>query len=281
MKKNMYLLVLSILLLSNGFGAGAQQVETFKSTSVFQKEWLVDTISRKALVYIPETALTSSTPLIFAFHGRGGTMELSKERYAFHERWPEAIVVYPQALESEGYTMAGIKHAVTTRWQTLPGELNDRDIKYFDVMLRYFRENYKIDSKRIYLTGHSNGGGFVYLLWAERADVFAAIAPTAAAIAKHSPNAFLLNKVQPKPVFIVAGEKDNLVKIEWQKEIIPDILNLNKCKKAGVAVSDYLTLFESKTKNNMMTYIHPGGHGFPPEAAPLIIDFFRKNIKHK
>ncbi|MPN24161.1 hypothetical protein SDC9_171555 [bioreactor metagenome] len=177
--------------------------------------------------------------------------------------------------------MAGTEHAPTTRWQTLPGELNDRDLKFFDVMLSYMKKNYRIDNRRIYITGHSNGGGFVYLLWAERADAFAAIAPTAAAMAKHSPNAFLLQRLQPKPVFIVAGEKDNLVKIEWQREIIPDILTLNGCDKDGVAVSDYLTLFNSKTKNNTMTYIHPGGHGFPQEAALLIVDFFKKNVRHQ
>lgn len=273
------LFLLVILCAGNGFRMDAQQSTGDSFSSVFQKEWLVDTISRKALIYLPQTALTSSTPLIFAFHGRGGTMELSKERYAFHERWPEAIVVYPQALESAGLTMAGTEHAPTTRWQTLPGELKDKDLKFFDEMLNYLKNNYKIDNHRIYVTGHSNGGGFVYLLWAERADVFAAIAPTAAAMAKHSPNAFLLQKLQRKPAFIVAGEKDNLVKIEWQKEIIPEILKLNKCDKEGVAVSDNLTLFKSKTKNNTMTYIHSGGHGFPQEAASLIIDFFKMNVR--
>ena len=34
---------------------------------------------------------------------------------------------------------------------------------------------FKIDEKRVYATGHSNGGGFTYLLWTCRPDAFAAL----------------------------------------------------------------------------------------------------------
>ena len=46
-------------------------------------------------------------------------------------------------------------------------------------MLARLKTDYKVDDKRIYSTGHSNGGGFTYLLWAARGDVFAAFAPSA------------------------------------------------------------------------------------------------------
>ena len=39
-------------------------------------------------------------------------------------------------------------------------------------MLKSLKQDYKVDEKRIFSTGHSNGGGFTYLLWSERPDVF-------------------------------------------------------------------------------------------------------------
>src|SRR5205085_853476 len=65
-------------------------------------------------------------------------------------------------------------------WQHEAGDHGDRDLKFLDVGLAFLKTDYAIDENRIYATGHSNGGGFPYLLWARRPDVFAAFAPSAA-----------------------------------------------------------------------------------------------------
>ena len=59
-------------------------------------------------------------------------------------------------------------------------EQGDRDLKFVDAILKTLREKYKVDDRRIFATGHSNGGGFTYLLWAARGKELAAIAPVAA-----------------------------------------------------------------------------------------------------
>jgi polyhydroxybutyrate depolymerase len=66
-------------------------------------------------------------------------------------------------------------------WQKTFGDQNDRDLKFFDAVLATLKKDCRIDEKRVYATGHSNGGAFTYLLWAARGDVFAAVAPCAAA----------------------------------------------------------------------------------------------------
>ena len=77
--------------------------------------------------------------------------------FRFQELWPEAIVVYMQGLpvvderDPKGEKMA---------WQSKPGEVNDRDLKFFDETLKRVKKSYKVDEKRVYATGHSNGGGF-------------------------------------------------------------------------------------------------------------------------
>jgi len=68
---------------------------------------------------------------------------------------------------------------VMAGWQGLAGAQGDRDLRFFDVMLASLRAEFHLDEKRIYATGHSNGGLFTYLLWAERGDTFAALAPSA------------------------------------------------------------------------------------------------------
>jgi poly(3-hydroxybutyrate) depolymerase len=96
------------------------------------------------------------------------------------------------------------------------------------------RKDYKTDAKRIYATGHSNGGEFTYLLWHARGKEFAAFAPSGAlnfALVKdHLPfarekkaesnpastdqvtstdrNSRVKREYLPKPVLHVAGEND-------------------------------------------------------------------------
>ena len=39
-----------------------------------RREWTVDGLVREALVYVPSNARTNARPVVFAFHGHGGTM---------------------------------------------------------------------------------------------------------------------------------------------------------------------------------------------------------------
>lgn len=272
------MLLLGVLFVQLSFPINAQEKisNTLAKNNVQRMEWQVNSVVREALVYIPESAKEKLTPIIFGFHGRGGTMQQSSDRYNFQNLWPEAIVVYPQGLIGDGWIMSGKENNPSARWQTNPGNNDNRDLKFFDVMLEYFNSNYKInDHGGVYLTGHSNGGGFVYLLWAERRDALAAIAPTSAQMSKYSPNAFLLNELTSIPVFTLAGKTDHLVLYEWWAEILPDILKLNKCNTVGTSVAQYLTVYKSETNSTTMTYIHPGGHSFPSGANSYIVDFFK------
>lgn len=277
-----YVLMLVLLLILQNYALRAQENNNFSTQNNVQRmEWTVDSITREALVYIPASAKEKITPLVFAFHGRGGKMLNSKNQYNFHNLWSDAIVVYPQGLVNGGFKMMGGKHAPSTRWQVNPGDDDDRDLKFFDIMLDYFNKNYNVNVRGgVYLTGHSNGGGFVFLLWAERADAFAAVAPTAAAISTHSSNAAILDSIKSRPVFILAGLADELVPYTRASEVIQRILELNKCTSNSTVVSPYLTLYESEVNKRTMTYIHPGRHALPQGVNALIIDFFKNIDKH-
>lgn len=236
-----------------------------------QMSWKVDGITREALVYVPPAAKTSSTPLVFAFHGHGGTMEHAANKFACHKYWPEAIAVYMQGLNTPGTITdpAGKKPG----WQRTFGDQNDRDLKFFDVVLVTFKKDYNINEKRVYATGHSNGGAFTYLLWAARGNVFAAVAPCAAAARPEFRQHF-----KPKPVLHMAGENDPLVRFAWQQRTIEELRELNGCGN-GTAWDEHCTLYPSKAGTPVATYIHSGGHSLPTEVPKVIVRFFKEYAK--
>ena len=67
-----------------------------------RQEWKVDGVAREALVAAPASAKSESSPVVFVFHGHGGTMRNAAKQFHIHELWPEAIVVYPQGLNTPG-----------------------------------------------------------------------------------------------------------------------------------------------------------------------------------
>lgn len=232
-----------------------------------RREWTVDGVSREAIIHIP--AGTNSAPVLFAFHGHGGNMNQAARSFGYHTNWPEAIVIYPQGLKTP--CRLTDPEGKRNGWQMDTGGQSDRDLKFFDAMLESLKKDYKVDSKHIYATGHSNGGAFSYLLWAARGDILAAVAPSAAAL-----NPKLTLRLKPKPVLHVAGENDTLVKFEWQKLMINAILKANQCDPdTGKSWDKNCTIYTSKVKTPVVTFIHSGTHNFPVEAPALIVKFFK------
>lgn len=234
-------------------------------------QWTVGGTVREALVYIPESAKVKPVPLVFAFHGHGGNMLNSFKRYGIDKLWPEAIFICPQGLNTPG-TLTD-KEGKKPGWQSDAGKMGDRDLQFFDSMLLTLKKDYKIDEKRIYVTGHSNGGLFTYLLWAERGDVFAAVAPSGAAALK------LIGKLKPKPMLHLMGEKDPLVKPVLQRFTYNAVMRINQCSPEGKKVGDFTTFYASKSGNPVVLYIHPGGHELPDGAGKAITDFFKQQSK--
>ena len=95
--------------------------------------------------------------------------ETRRRDFAYHKHWPEAIAVYMQGLNTPGVLTD--PEGKRPGWQKRVGDQNDRDLKFFDAVLATLKKDYRVDEKRVYATGHSNGGAFTYLLWAARGDV--------------------------------------------------------------------------------------------------------------
>ncbi len=139
-------------------------------------------------------------PLVVNLHGLNitplmqmlfdGTTDFA-ERHGF-------IVVAPM-----GYSLSG--------WWGARGANRTTELSELDAMtlLRSIRERYAIDPDRIYLMGHSMGGAGTYHLGAKYNDIWAGIAPIAAAggIA----DAAAAQRYRSFVTLLMHGEKDSIV----------------------------------------------------------------------
>jgi polyhydroxybutyrate depolymerase len=232
------------------------------------QQWEIDKVQRSALVQAPTKKAAAGAPVVFVFHGHGGNMKNSADKFRLHELWPEALVVYPQGLPTPGkFDPEGLKSG----WQHKAGDHGDRDLKLFDVILNDLQRRHEIDGSRIYATGHSNGGGFTYLLWSQRAGMLAAVAPSAAA---HNPQT-----LTPLPALHLAGVKDEVVPFETQERVIAAIRRSNGCAETGKEWDRDCLLYPSPGKTPVVTFIHQGGHRFPEEGPRLIVRFFKEHAR--
>jgi polyhydroxybutyrate depolymerase len=234
----------------------------------------VDGRERIALAYFPETVQPSGSPLVFVFHGHGGSAQNLANGLAIHERWPEAICIYmqgvptPSKLDSEGKQ---------TGWQRAEGEVGDRDLKVFDAMLAQVRSQHKIDDRRIYATGFSNGGYFTYALWAARGNILAAVAPCACVAGDN------LKSLKPKPCLHLAGKNDEIIAFEFQLKTMAAVRRLNGCEETGHPWNRgpriVVTFYPSGSGTPLVSAIHVGGHILPRSTGAWVVRFFKEQSK--
>lgn len=250
------------------------EVPAKTSEAFVKQEWTVDGVVRTALVHVPASA-TANAPLVFCWHGHGGTARQSSRASGMEKAWPEAILVFPQGLPTVSQLID--PEGKKSGWQTAVGNNDDRDFKFFDAMLASMRKDYKVDDQRIYSTGHSNGGFFSYLLWQARGSTFAAIAPVAGAYKKPA------SDLIPMPVLHVAGTNDPIVKFSYQEVTFAIVRKANDCceeakpwAKEGALTA---TIYESTKGAPLVTAIHDGGHSYPKGATVLIVRFFKEHAR--
>jgi polyhydroxybutyrate depolymerase len=229
----------------------------------------IDGQQREALVFPPSKTAGPSgrSPVLFAFHWHGGTMQEAADSMQFQKLWPEAIVVYMQGLRTRIYVDPLGFHS---GWQQEPAQFGDRDLKFFDVVLSTVRTKFPVDDDRIYATGFSNGGIFTYLLWGTRGELFAAVAPVAA---QKFPAVRL---TIPRPILHIAGQQDSVVPFKEQLQSIAIARALNTSQEKGDSCGQYCTAYASSIGAPVVSYLHPGGHVYPTGASEMIIKFFKQ-----
>ena len=142
----------------------------------------VDGYLRKFIVYVPPSYDGSTDyPLLFMFHGMGGTAEVSASTGA-HDWQSTAdanhfIVIFPESLTWPEYwywNPAWHKH-----WLVEVSPENNADVKFFDEMVAWAQANYTIRSSHIFTTGGSFGGFFSNYIAVAMPNTIAAFACSA------------------------------------------------------------------------------------------------------
>jgi polyhydroxybutyrate depolymerase len=106
--------------------------------------------TRSFVVRVPATYdARTPVPLIFLFHPFGMNAQYMQGRVQIPSIWPEAIAVYPNGMPRIGAGAGGLQPA----WQTSPGELDDRDLVFFDTMLDWLRASHCFDEKLVFVMG--------------------------------------------------------------------------------------------------------------------------------
>jgi polyhydroxybutyrate depolymerase len=253
-------LILFLFILGIGSGAFGAKPIMMKSSD--------EGIDREALLFPPDvTNPAAKVPVIFVFHPHGNAPQQTAEMMHFQTDWPEALVIYMQGLPTPG--LLGDAEGTYPGWQQTPGQLEDRDLKFFDIVLTAIRERYPVDDRRIYATGFSNGGFFTYLLWAKRPQIFAAFATGACTILP------AVQITEPRAVFHAAGKNDLLALFADQEKTMAELRKLNGCSEQGESCATGCTLYPSTKGAPVETFIYPAGHSYPPEASELIVKFFK------
>ncbi len=220
-------------------------------------------------LYVPKSYdKKKKAPLIVLLHGlksnpsqviryKGITQEASKRGY---------IVVAPYGYNGHGwYGSQGKGKVYLGGRKDDPknlGELSEKDVMN---VLGIIRKEFTIDDKRIYLMGHSMGGGGTMHLGHTYPKIWAGLAPLAPALMG---SRSVLKKIKHIPIMVVTGEKDRLVRVASVRRWI------EKMKEFG---NDYI-YNEIKGGNHFGTIFNN------PKMIAEVYDFFdsaRKGEKRK
>jgi polyhydroxybutyrate depolymerase len=233
------------------------------------ESYLVRGVERAAVVVVPK-ALSHPVPLVFVFHGHGGSGPNIERRFDIEGLWPDAIVAYPDGLV--GHKGITDPAGVETGWQTQLGESGDRDIAFYDAMLGALRSNLPVDGDRIYLMGHSNGSAFVSLLLNQRGGAIAATANMSS-----QPSARLLDGDPVRSMFMSMGKSDPIVPYANQQRSIPLAEHKLGVDPNAATVNGDLRSEKGRGNIELETYIYAGGHEPPPEVPRLVVEFFQRH----
>lgn len=160
--------------------------------------------TRTYLLHIPERAAGHPAPLVIALHGGFGTgAAMAKltglRKIADREGF---VVAFPDGLYRNWNDGRVAEASHTHRAKT-------DDVGFIDAMIDRISAEVRIDAKRVFLTGISNGAIFSHTYAALRANRVAAIAPVVGGIAV--PFAEHFQPQSPVSVLIIQGADDPLV----------------------------------------------------------------------
>ncbi len=178
----------------------------------------VDGSERRYVVYLPQRyGLNKHRPVVIMFHGGGGTARAAM----WETGWPEKadqedfLAVFPEGTPPDPSRPARFIGNPQT-WNDGSKRLSlgavvweAADVEFVSAMISDLNARFKVDKRRIYATGFSNGASMAFRLARELSSFIAAVAPVAGVdwLEKSKPD-------RAVPLLYITGTDDPLNPIE-------------------------------------------------------------------
>ena len=177
---------------------------------------------RQFFLYVPD-CLTDNRPLIISCHGMNQDYQYQKG-YARWEQLADTanfVVAYPVGVEGSSW---GLSYA--TGWDVE----GMTDVNFMLDIVDDVANNYNIDRSRVYLSGFSLGGAFVYHVINTCAEPFAAFAP----ISGYALIGADYSSSRPVPIVHVHGMSDGVMPYSGIKDYIKKWANTDNCNPTPI-----------------------------------------------
>lgn len=194
----------------NWGGGGGKSLNDYKKMSVS---------GREIHVYAPSN-LKDNSPLLLSLHG----MDQDPNYQQSNTHWETVadtagfVVVYPRG--ATGMSTWDIQ--------------GDKDTKWVTEIIAQMEKDYKINTKRVYLSGFSMGGMFTYHAMSKIADKIAAFAPCS------GPNVYGASKAQrPVPIMHIHGTNDDVLNYSMVENFLKNYRDQFNCPSKAEEQGNY------------------------------------------
>jgi len=193
-------------------------------------------------------------PVVFVFHGAGGTGAEARTRFDL-ERATDggAIFIYPNAVQGT--------------WDIRPSSL---DGKRVDLLLRFLTQSYCIDPDRIYMAGFSAGAVFTLYLGCNVPGPFRGMAVVAGTDQRFSRGCCK----EPLSALFIHGSQDEFIPFDEGQRARDHSLARDGCDRTGTPVDLACQAYACPVPYAVDWCPWDGDHDIPPWAGGEISRFF-------
>ncbi len=157
----------------------------------------------------------TAVPVVIMLHGGGGTSQTAAIETGWNKKADQVgfLAVFPDATAPDTSRPSHFSRNPQL-WNDgsdrfYPGQKASDDVAFLNAMLDELLRNYAVDSRRIFLTGFSNGASMSFRFGSEASQRLAAIAPVAGACWQEQ-----LSLKSPVPMCYITGTVDPLNQLE-------------------------------------------------------------------
>ena len=178
----------------------------------------VDGKNRTFIMHVPSAYKGDKpVPLVVDYHPIGGSGQGQLQGTTYKSQTdPEGVIsLYPDGTGGKSMMGAG--------WNVGPCCSNDDDVKFSREMIKSVEEKVCIDTKRVYATGFSMGGGMSNHVACYMSDIYAAVAP--AAMDLNKTNSATCNPDRPISIIMFRGTNDPVCRYQGGDSGFNDGLN--------------------------------------------------------